>query len=258
MAVELQKLGSNVTVAVRWHYIQHSNIKRRMWTKTLVLVQKRMFNPKFHWMPLSTGFRNNGWKDSNKLKQIRRRGWHRICQNELWTEQYPWYRVKMEQNIPSATPNSQMYRTTTIITLVLKGVKGCVVGDIKQEDILPKLCFPNKLPNKTDIPKVEGQHTNIDKTKVYMVDIPKGQLQSQFRWVMHWFEAWCHRRLSTNQGWWTMRWVATSTAARTWTSGKIKAGLMAPAVRSPLMNTLVISNSVPASVQMLQTVRWCK
>jgi zinc protease len=62
-----------------------------------------------------------------------------------------------------------------------KGVKVVVVGDVKQEEVLPRLAFLNKLPNKKiELPKVNGAASVVDKTKVYMVDIPKAA-QSQFR-----------------------------------------------------------------------------
>jgi zinc protease len=58
--------------------------------------------------------------------------------------------------------------------------KVVVVGDIKQADILQKLSFLNKLPNKKiELPKVVAAPV-IDKTKVYMVDVPKGA-QTEFR-----------------------------------------------------------------------------
>ena len=62
-----------------------------------------------------------------------------------------------------------------------RGTKVVIVGDVKQEEILPKLAFLNKLPNKkVEIPKVNSTPPPIDKTKVFLVDIPKAA-QSQFR-----------------------------------------------------------------------------
>ncbi len=60
------------------------------------------------------------------------------------------------------------------------GAKVVVVGDIKQEEVLPKLAFLNKLPNKKiELAKVSSTPT-VDKTKVYLVDVPKSA-QSEFR-----------------------------------------------------------------------------
>jgi len=60
------------------------------------------------------------------------------------------------------------------------GAKVVVVGDIKQEEILPKLSFLNKLPNKKIVLSKPATHPTIDKTKVYLVDVPKAA-QSEFR-----------------------------------------------------------------------------
>lgn len=58
--------------------------------------------------------------------------------------------------------------------------KVVVVGDITQAEALPKLAFLDKLPKKKiTLAKVNATPT-VDKTKVYVVDIPKGA-QSEFR-----------------------------------------------------------------------------
>jgi zinc protease len=61
-----------------------------------------------------------------------------------------------------------------------KNTKVVVVGDIKQADALQKLSFLNKLPSKNvTLPKINAAPA-IDKTKVYVVDVPKGA-QTEFR-----------------------------------------------------------------------------
>jgi zinc protease len=55
------------------------------------------------------------------------------------------------------------------------------VGDVKQEEILPKLTFLDKLPNKKiEIPAVNAKQPVIDKSKIYLVDVPKAA-QTEFR-----------------------------------------------------------------------------
>ena len=67
----------------------------------------------------------------------------------------------------------QNYMTTQDARIV-------VVGDITQEELLPTLAFLNKLPKKKiTLPKVEAAPA-VDKTKVYLVDVPKAA-QSEFR-----------------------------------------------------------------------------
>jgi zinc protease len=62
-----------------------------------------------------------------------------------------------------------------------QGAKVVVVGDIKQEEVLPQLDFLKQLPNKkVNLVKPSAVATNVDKTKVYLVDVPKGA-QTEFR-----------------------------------------------------------------------------
>ncbi len=61
-----------------------------------------------------------------------------------------------------------------------KNTKVVVVGDIKQADALQKLSFLNKLPSKNVILPKTNAAPAIDKTKVYVVDVPKGA-QTEFR-----------------------------------------------------------------------------
>ncbi len=64
--------------------------------------------------------------------------------------------------------------------MTAKDAKVIVVGDIKQADVLQKLSFLNRLPTKkVEIPNV-NMTPAVDKTKVYMVDVPKGA-QTEFR-----------------------------------------------------------------------------
>ena len=47
------------------------------------------------------------------------------------------------------------------------GAELVVVGDIKQEEVLPKLSFLNKLPNKKIVLPMPATGTGVDKTKVF-------------------------------------------------------------------------------------------
>lgn len=61
-----------------------------------------------------------------------------------------------------------------------QNAKVVIVGDIKQAEALQKLTFLNKLPNKKVVVPKANAAPPVDKTKVYMVDIPKGA-QTEFR-----------------------------------------------------------------------------
>jgi len=181
MAVELQKLGSNVSVGSNFDGITFNiqTLKKNL-DKTLALVQERMFNPKF----TEAAFSRIQKQRLQSFKQTKADP--AAVANEVF--------AKINYGPNNILSMSEDGTEFTIGNLKLqdienyynnymtsKGVKVVIVGDVKQEEVLPKLAFLNKLPNKKiDLPKVNGTASNVDKTKVYMVDIPKAA-QSQFR-----------------------------------------------------------------------------
>jgi zinc protease len=54
------------------------------------------------------------------------------------------------------------------------------VGDIKESEILPKLSFLNKLPKKSFKLPTVAPAPKVEKTKIYLVDVPKSA-QTEFR-----------------------------------------------------------------------------
>ncbi len=181
LAVELQKLGSNVSVGSNFDGITFSvqTLKKNL-DKTLALVQERMFNPKFTEASFS------------RIQKQRLQGFKQSKADPAAVADLVF--AKMNYGPNSILSMSEDGTEHTIGNLKLQdienyyknymtsqGVKVVIVGDVKQEEVLPKLTFLDKLPNKkVDLPKVNGLASNIDKTKVYMVDIPKAA-QSQFR-----------------------------------------------------------------------------
>ena len=181
MAVELQKLGSNVSVGSNFDGISFNiqTLKKNL-DKTMELVQERMFNPKFTDAAFS------------RIQKQRLQGFKQTKADPAAVADMVFAKINYgPNNILSMSEDGTEY---TIGNLKLKdmenyysnfmtsqGVKVVIVGDVKQEEVLPKLAFLNKLPNKKlDLPKVNGLASVIDKSKVYMVDIPKAA-QSQFR-----------------------------------------------------------------------------
>ena len=64
--------------------------------------------------------------------------------------------------------------------LTSQGAKVVVVGDISEAEMMPKLAFLQKLPNKPiSVPQVTV-NTDVDKTKIFLVDVPKAA-QTEFR-----------------------------------------------------------------------------
>ncbi|MFN5133998.1 MAG: M16 family metallopeptidase, partial [Chitinophagaceae bacterium] len=61
-----------------------------------------------------------------------------------------------------------------------QGVNVVVVGDITESEIMPKLSFLNKLPNKKITIPAPAAAPAIEKTKIYLVNVPKAA-QTEFR-----------------------------------------------------------------------------
>ncbi|NOT52872.1 MAG: insulinase family protein [Chitinophagaceae bacterium] len=181
MAVALQKLGSSVNIGSRLDGITVSiqSLKKNL-DKTLELVQERMFNPKF----TENAFTRIQKQNLESFKQIKadpaavadiafakiNYGPNNILSMSEGGTEYTIKNMKL-QDIQNYYDN---YMTS-------QGAKVVVVGDITQAEVLPKLTFLDKLPNKKiEMPAVDNTPAPIDQTKVYMVDIPKAA-QSQFR-----------------------------------------------------------------------------
>lgn len=181
MAVELQKLGSNVTVSSNFDGITFSiqTLKKNV-DPTLALVKERMFNPRFTEAAFS------------RTQKQRLEGFKQIKADPAAVADIVF--AKMNYGPNSILGMSEDGTEYTIRNMKLediqryydnymtsRGVKVVVVGDITQAEVLPKLAFLKQLPDKKlNLPAVNGLATEIDKTKVYLVDIPKAA-QSQFR-----------------------------------------------------------------------------
>jgi zinc protease len=181
MSVELQKLGSSVNVSSSLDVITFNvqTLKKNL-DPTLALLEERMFNPKF----TPDAFKRNQKQIMESFKQMKSQpafvasevinkinyGPNNILSmNESGTE----YTVKnlTLQDIQSYYDNYMTSKNTKVV----------IVGDVKQEEILPKLAFLNKLPsNKIAVPKVAATPLANDESKIYLVDIPKAA-QTEFR-----------------------------------------------------------------------------
>ena len=181
MTVELQKLGSSVNVSSGLDGITFSvqSLKKNL-AATLSLLEERMLHPKF----TESAFTRIQKQRVESFKQqkadpaavanlvfakVNYGSDNILAMNEEGTE-HTIRNLKL-QDVQDYYNN---YMTT-------EGVKVVVVGDVKQEEVIPGLAFLNKLPKKKiEMPATNGSASNIDKTKVFLVDIPKAA-QSQFR-----------------------------------------------------------------------------
>ncbi len=181
MTVALQKLGSSVSVNSGLDGITFrvQSLKKNL-DATLALLQERMFNPKFTQMAF------------NRIQKQDLEGFKQIKSNPAAVADEVFAKLNYGANNILGMPEYGTEHTIANMKLediqhyfdnymTSQGTKVVVVGDVTENEVLPKLAFLGKLPNKKiDLPKPPAVASEIDKTKVYLVDIPKAA-QSQFR-----------------------------------------------------------------------------
>ena len=178
---ELQTIASSITVSSGKDDITFNvqTLKKNL-PKTLALLEERMFNPKFTDDAFQRIKRQTleGFKQSKSQPAV-------IASDVIAKINFgPNNILGMSENGTEATvstitlDNIQNYYNNYISN---KGMKVVVVGDIKENEILPQLAFLNKLPNKKiEIPKVAATPMPANEAKIYLVDIPKAA-QTEFR-----------------------------------------------------------------------------
>ncbi len=181
MAVELQKLGSSINVGSNFDGITFNiqSLKKNL-DKTLALVQERMLNPKF----TESAFSRIQKQELEGFKQAKADP--AAVANAVFAKiNYGPNSIlgMSEDGTEHTVRNMKLQDVENYYNnfITSQGTKVVIVGDVKQQEVLPKLAFLNKLPNKKiDLPKVNATASVVDKTKVYLVDVPKAA-QSQFR-----------------------------------------------------------------------------
>jgi zinc protease len=180
MQLELQKLGSTINVASSVDGINFTvQSLKKNFDKTLALLEERLLNPKF----TQQSYDRLQAQAAQYFKQLKGQP-SAIASNVFAKVNYgPNHILGMSEEGTAETVKNiklediENYYKTYMTSMDAKVV---VVGDIKEEEVLPKLGFLNKLPKKKiNLPKVDAVPA-VDKTKVYLVDIPKGA-QTEFR-----------------------------------------------------------------------------
>lgn len=181
MTVELQKLGSSINVSSNFDGIVFTvqSLKKNL-DKTFVLLEERMLNPKF----TDDAFKRIQKQTLENFKQAKSQP-AAVASEVIAKINYgPNNILSMNED---GTPN-------TVKNLSLADIQGyynnnwtssdarvVVVGAVKQEEVLPKLSFFSKLPNKKIVlPKVDATPQPADESKIFLVDIPKAA-QTEFR-----------------------------------------------------------------------------
>lgn len=180
MAVELQKLGSSLNVSSGTDGVTFSitSLKKNL-DKTIALLQERMFNPKFN------------QDDFDRIKKQAMESFKAAKAQPASVASNVFAKLNYGPNHILGISEDGTEETINNITLqdiedyyknymTSMDAQVVIVGDITQQEVLPKLAFLNKLPKKKiNLAKIDPTPA-VDKTKVYLVDVPKGA-QTEFR-----------------------------------------------------------------------------
>lgn len=180
MQIELQKLGSSISISSGFDGITVSvQTLKKNFDKTLVLLEERMLRPRFT-QDAFTRIQKQSL-ESFKLRKsqpavvatdvagVLSYGKGNILGlNEIGTE----FSVK-NLSLNDVESYYNQYITS-------RGLNIIVVGDVTQNEVIGKLEFLQKLPNKEVKLPVLAAAPVVDKTKIYLVDVPKAA-QTEFR-----------------------------------------------------------------------------
>ncbi|MEO5683498.1 MAG: pitrilysin family protein [Chitinophagaceae bacterium] len=181
MSIELQKLGSSInTYSDRDGIVLTVQSLKKNIDKTLALLQERLFNPNF----TADAFKRNQKQNLEGIKQAKTQP-AAIATEVVAKINYGSNNILgMSENGTESSLNNitlddiKSYYSNYISS---QGTRVVVVGDVKEAEILPKLAFLNKLPNKkVEIPAVNTMPVETGKPKIYLIDIPKAA-QTEFR-----------------------------------------------------------------------------
>jgi zinc protease len=179
MAVELQKLGSSINIFSSFDGTIFSiqSLKKNL-SKTLILLEEKMLNPNFT------------QDDFNRLQKQAMEGFKQFKSQPAAIASQVFDKINYSNNILGMSGNGT---ETTIKNLTLKDVQDfynanmtsqaarvVVVGDATEAEVMPQLSFLNKLPNKKINIIAPAKAASINKTTIYLVDVPKAA-QTEFR-----------------------------------------------------------------------------
>ena len=179
MTRELQKLGSSINVFSGNDDITFQvQTQRKNLDATLALLEERIFRPKF------TEDAFNRFKKQNLESFKVAKSQPASVANNVFAK------INFGNTILAINPDGteetvKNFKLSDIQYyydnyMTSQGTEVVIVGDVKEEEILPKLAFLNNLPNKkVEIPSVAAAPA-VEKTKIYLVDVPKAA-QTEFR-----------------------------------------------------------------------------
>jgi zinc protease len=177
---ELQKLGATLTISSGLNGVTMSvqTLKKNI-DPVVALMNERLFSPRFTEQTF------------NRLKNQRLQNFKQMKSQPAAIADAVFAKVNYGPNHilginPAGTEETvknielkdiEEYYNNNITS---QGARLVVVGDIKQSEVESKMTFLSKLPNKKVVVPSIVAAPPVDKTKVYMVDVPKGA-QTEFR-----------------------------------------------------------------------------
>lgn len=180
MSRELQKLGSNISVSSGIDGLVFTvQTLRKHLDATLRLLEERMFRPKFTASTFSRLQRQRleNFKQSKSqpsaiasevFEKLNYGTGHILAISTNGTEETV-KNLKLED-----------IQLSYEQALTSKGTQVVVVGDISEAEILPKLEFLKKLPNRDIVVPQPGAGLAVEKTRIYLINVPKAA-QTEFR-----------------------------------------------------------------------------
>ena len=181
MGVELQKLGSSINVSSSTDEITFNvQCLKKNLDKTLSLLEERMFNPRF----TEDAFKRNQKQILESFKVMKSQP-ATVASEVIAKINYGPNNIlgMSESGTEESVKNIGLQDVQDYYNnyMTTEGMKVVIVGDVKQTEILPKLAFLSKLPNKKiELPKVVATPLPNNQSKIYLVDIPKAA-QTEFR-----------------------------------------------------------------------------
>lgn len=176
---ELQKLGSSVSVYSDLDEITFSiqTLKKNL-DKTLALLEERMLNPQF----TQAAF--------DRIQKQKIEGFKQAKSQPAFVASDVFDKMNYGTSILGLSQSGTEYTIKNMKLadvenyyknfMTAKNAELVVVGDVTENEILGKLGFLNKLPKKDiKLPQI-ARPASVDKTRIYLVDVPKAA-QTEFR-----------------------------------------------------------------------------
>ena len=180
IAVELQKLGSSISISSDVDGVTYRvQALKKNFGPTMAILSDRLLNPKF----TEDAF--------TRLKTQAMESFKIQKSQPAAIADAVFAKLNYGPNHILGLPQEGTEETVKNITLAdienyyknfmtTRDAKIVVVGDITQAELLPRLAFLDKLPRKKITLPAVNPTPAVDKTKVYLVDVPKAA-QSEFR-----------------------------------------------------------------------------